>query len=36
MDSRFRGNDESGCFLTFYRTIKFEVHIFRPNGIAYF
>ena len=24
LDSRFRGNDENGCFLTFYEFINFK------------
>jgi len=24
LDSRFRGNDEKGCFLTFYEFVKFR------------
>ena len=25
LDSRFRGNDNNGCFLTFYEFINFEL-----------
>jgi len=24
LDSRFRGNDDTGCFPTFYEFVKFE------------
>ncbi len=28
LDSRFRGNDKKGCFLTFYEFVKFRSLIF--------
>ena len=31
LDSRFRGNDENGCFLSFYEFIKYQ-----PSKGAFF
>jgi len=31
LDSRFRGNDEKGCFPTFYETIKYRHRIFKDQ-----